>query len=122
MARVEVVPWSIASMWELFMRAASLYALLGAGWQEGTHRQLVEPAAGDAAEERAGDRHPPVIPRRRKGLCAPAAEKAEETRPEVAGRIDRPGLEVAGTRANGSHQEPDHESPGVGGRRQGGGL
>ncbi len=92
-------------------------ALRRAG-QKRPNRRLIKSAAGDTPQQRAGDRHPPVILRRGEGLRAPSGEIAEQPRPEVARRVDGPGLQVPGARADGRHQKTDQERPGVGGRRE----
>src|ERR1700686_3881926 len=125
MARVEVVPWSMAR--------TCCGVLMGCGpapgcaWRECSpprgkkrpDRQLVQAAAGDTADQRTCDRHPPVVLRRRQRLRPPSGEEAEQARAKVARRGDGPGLEIPGAGPDGRDQEPDHERSRVGRRSEG---
>src|SRR5882762_6391236 len=80
MARVEVVPWSMARTSGGLLMACGPAA--GCASREGSaprgkvrpDRQLIQAAAGDTAAQGTRDRHPPVVLRRRQRLRAPAGE------------------------------------------------
>src|ERR1700730_18698486 len=102
MARVEVVPWSMArTCCGVLMGCAPAPGCAGRECspprgKDRPDRQLVQATAGDTTEQRTCDRHPPVALWRRQRLRPPAGEEAEQTRAKVACRVDWTGFEVSG--------------------------
>ena len=108
--------------WPYPLRAFTLHALdriadaVGVGRVAVADAEVVGRAAEDGADARGHDGHPPVAVGRREHPAAPARERREQARPEVARRVDRIARVDAEGHADGHHRQADEHRCERGGR------